>query len=522
MDGNISENIYELDKPIKAAVFNHTYYDKSTLQARTEAAGEQLVDCLRDDLGITDIDHHLNLTKQGVLNALINLSKRGDEYSGLIIGVSSHGDLEDPYGNYNEIIHAKDMPFAKNELWKHFENEIGWKDKPIILFIQACRGTDSTPGVLYAQDVGDEEAPKEKFTVPKYPNLFIMNASQPGTVSFRWNDTTPFIESLVEVLRERATTWDLQSIATHVCHNVALSFEACNVDHDHYKCSLQMPCFETTLTKKFYFPVKDFKEEVFTKEYEIEKKGLAMLFFYDYAGSEFPTRENIEVDQHLLKETLNKLHFDIEIHHNKGFHQLIAILSDQSKLDKYDMSLVVFSGYGERDELILPDANIGVNDIWQSFLGEKDHPLLKKPKMFIISACPHPSDDPLIEIEGVSGKFDKLNIPRVPPAENVQTCRSHVEGVTNIPITADLLICFESAAGRVRYADDQYEGTPYFKYLCDALLDKDNQDFASALVMANRKFKKLMDEEYDDDFEYYRETPIFFTTLRKLFPIIRK
>lgn len=60
-------------------------------------------------------------------------------------------------------------------------------------------------------------------------------------------------------------------------------------------------------------------------------------------------------------------------------------MSDVSCFEAYDMSLVVFSGYGEKDELILPDANIGLNDLWQSLLADKCKELLQKPKVFIIS-----------------------------------------------------------------------------------------------------------------------------------------
>lgn len=150
-----------------------------------------------------------------------------------------------------------------------------------------------------------------------------MNASQPGTVSFRWNDTTPFIEALIDVLKERSATWDLVTMATYVCHKVAVSFEACNVNHEHYECSLQMPCFETTLTRKFYFPIRDAKKEVFYKEYEVEKKGLALIFLYDYEGSDLQTRECVQHDEELLKQTFNSLNFDIEIHKNMGFNELI-------------------------------------------------------------------------------------------------------------------------------------------------------------------------------------------------------
>lgn len=75
--------------------------------------------------------------------------------------------------------------------------------------------------------------------------------------------------------------------------------------------------------------------------------------------------------------------------------------------------------------------------------------------------------------------------------------------------------------GRVRYFYDDYPGTAYFKFLCDALKNKSNKDFVSAITAANMKFKEVVDEDYEDDHEFYRETPIYFSTLRKLIPIRR-
>lgn len=49
------------------------------------------------------------------------------------------------------------------------------------------------------------------------------------------------------------------------------------------------------------------------------------------------------------------------------------------------MLLVVFSGYGERDEIYLADVIIKMNQIWQPFLGNNCPELLGKPKVFIIS-----------------------------------------------------------------------------------------------------------------------------------------
>lgn len=73
--------------------------------------------------------------------------------------------------------------------------------------------------------------------------------------------------------------------------------------------------------------------------------------------------------------------------------------------------------------------------------------------------------------------------------------------------------------GRTRCCNGDYSGTAYFKYLCDALMDEGNTDFMSALTATHMKFKEVMDEKYENDHEFYRETPIFFSTLRKSIPI---
>lgn len=57
-------------------------------------------------------------------------------------------------------------------------------------------------------------------------------------------------------------------------------------------------------------------------------------------------------------------------------------------------------------------------------------------------------DDPDMMIsEGVSGKFDRMVI-KMSKQGNVQKCVcDHSNDKINIPITADMLICFETAAG---------------------------------------------------------------------------
>lgn len=60
-------------------------------------------------------------------------------------------------------------------------------------------------------------------------------------------------------------------------------------------------------------------------------------------------------------------------------------VNDVPRFEKYDMAMIVFSGYGEKDDLIFPDNKIGLYNLWQSLLGHKCRELLQKPKVVIIS-----------------------------------------------------------------------------------------------------------------------------------------
>lgn len=62
-------------------------------------------------------------------------------------------------------------------------------------------------------------------------------------------------------------------------------------------------------------------------------------------------------------------------------------MKTQNKLNNSDMILVIFNGYGERDELYLNDEKIKVYELWEPLLpdGKADDELSGKPKIFLIS-----------------------------------------------------------------------------------------------------------------------------------------
>lgn len=307
---------YDLDLPLKVVLFNHTTFDDTELTERSVEVGEKLAACFRDDLNVEDVDYNLNFNTEEIRDHLYQVAKDGEKYSGLIIFISSHGNLDEYEDNYQEIIHAKDTSYSKQELWLPFET-INWQNKPKLIFIQACRGSDATSGVTFTHDsVNLRAAALPPFAVPKFPDLFIMNASQPGTVSFRYDDDTPFVEALIDTFKQRAKTWSLLEMATFICHDVALSFEACSMPHKQYECSKQMPCFESTLTKEFFFPCKSDQEEVFVKEYEFTNKGLAWIFLYDYDGTDFPKRKRVGNDASILVSAFSDIEFECQCYGN--------------------------------------------------------------------------------------------------------------------------------------------------------------------------------------------------------------
>lgn len=296
-------DIYNLEKPnkIKVLIFNHTRFRNRRIKARPAQIGVNLENFFKDKLGeYVEVSHFFDLGRNEVAQELSKASDDGLKYSALIVCVSSHGNLiEDEDGVFYEIIHAQDRFYYKSDLWSHFKDKEDWKGKPKLFFIQACRGEDATAGVVLSHDacVSEEEA-TPVFSEPKYPDLFIMNASQQGTVSWKCNNgDSLFIDALVTIFSEKSSKWDLVSMAVEISDRVARDHEVCTMmpppnpgTTSKYDCCQQMPCFETTLTKKFYFPnaSKDKRTLYENDFYENIRKPLAIVLNYSYEGTNLP------------------------------------------------------------------------------------------------------------------------------------------------------------------------------------------------------------------------------------------
>lgn len=297
-------DVYNLVKPnkIKVLIFNHTKFRNRRIKARPAQIGINLEQFFLNTFGeYVDISHFYDLGRDELAQQLIKVSEDGLEYSAVIICVSSHGNLiEDEDGIFYEIIHAQDRFYYKTDLWRYFKDKLDWEGKPKLFFIQACRGEDATAGVVLSHDacVSEEEA-TPVFTEPTFPDLFIMNASQQGTVSWKCsNGDSLFIDALVKIFTENSSKWDLLSMAVEISDRVARDHEVCTMmppptpgTSSKYDCCQQMPCFETTLTKRFYFPNAEAdKRLVYGNDfYKNIRKPLAIVLNYSYEGTRYPS-----------------------------------------------------------------------------------------------------------------------------------------------------------------------------------------------------------------------------------------
>lgn len=193
-----------------------------------------------------------------------------------------------------ETLCAQDREYRKSALFDFFRVNTSWKNKPIVFFLSACRGTDPV------QSVPMRDRPISTFTEQKFPDLFIMNATQPGTYSFTKKQHSALVGEMKSVFSSYGNSIDLCSLAIKVCDGVAR-----NLEYPEDSSIKQMPCFESTLTKKLYFSNKT-PTSNHNAAYEKPKEPVALILSYSF-GRDQNNSSRVEADRKVLEETLKKI-----------------------------------------------------------------------------------------------------------------------------------------------------------------------------------------------------------------------
>lgn len=345
---------------------------------------------------------------------LILVANNGDSYSALIVLVSSHGGIRTDSDGFYEVIQAYDRNYRKSILWECFAEKPDWEGKPLLFFFQACRGPDATQGARMSIDGAPEQskvlAARQTLTEIKPPNLFIMNATQPGAVAFKCDiqKNSAFIDAIHEIFTRYASKLDLYSLAVKVCDKIARDCENCSVEFgfkDKYECSQQMPCFESTLTTKLHLASSEFsQDETLECFYESTKNPVVLFLSYTSKDNDEETirveeetrllmnyflfhgykcEEEWDIDypryRHLSKFLpLREMHFST-------LYSNFSIVNTTFNKDDKSPFIVIFNGFGEHDTIMMGEDQHPLHELWQPLFPQptSTETFVEKPKFFI-------------------------------------------------------------------------------------------------------------------------------------------
>uniref|UniRef100_A0A914Q9M7 Uncharacterized protein n=1 Tax=Panagrolaimus davidi TaxID=227884 RepID=A0A914Q9M7_9BILA len=177
-------------------------------------------------------------------------------YDSCVVFVLTHGIYDHFLGVDNREVNVHKFFECFNA-----ENAPLLKGKPKLFFIQACRGRECDYGTSYP-DLHNIGFPERLATETVYPSMsptlmpiegdmIIAYSTPPNYASYRReNRGSWFMESVCNVIGEYAKTEEICSILTKVNKRVA---EAEGYSADRKAFIKQIPRFESSLTKKFYF-----------------------------------------------------------------------------------------------------------------------------------------------------------------------------------------------------------------------------------------------------------------------------
>uniref|UniRef100_A0A914QUZ1 Caspase-8 n=1 Tax=Panagrolaimus davidi TaxID=227884 RepID=A0A914QUZ1_9BILA len=175
-------------------------------------------------------------------------------YDSCVVFVLTHGIYDHFLGVDNKEVNVHEFLQCFNA-----ENAPLLKGKPKLFFVQACRGSERDYGTSYpdshnqgASEQLTTETPSLSPTLmPIEGDMIIAYSTPPNYVSYRReNRGSWFIESVCNIIGEYARTEEICSILTKVNQRVA---KAEIYPEDRNGFIKQIPRFESSLTKKFYF-----------------------------------------------------------------------------------------------------------------------------------------------------------------------------------------------------------------------------------------------------------------------------
>lgn len=187
-------------------------------------------------------------TTSGIRETLKQISlidhSENDCFVCIVLTHGEHGHLYSYDGRY-----AIDHLFI-NFLGERCTTLLG---KPKMFFIQACQGDRLDRGVMVSADALDAA---HYFKIPTYADFMVAYSTLPGFYSFRNTEKGAwFINALTQILNDYHLKFDLLSMMTMVCHQVAYYYTS-NAISASQSGMKQVPCITSMLTRRVFFQPK--------------------------------------------------------------------------------------------------------------------------------------------------------------------------------------------------------------------------------------------------------------------------
>ncbi|KAL4231580.1 Caspase-3 [Mactra antiquata] len=215
------------------------------------------------DLGFT-VKLMIDRSAQSMKNACYEMAaKNHSQVDCFVCIILSHGD--------EGVVYGTDTTIEIKELVKPFKGDMcpSLIGKPKLFIIQACRGSQTDPGVSIdvtdakGKAPSDDKMPVDEPQVIKLPieaDFLFAYSTVPGFYSWRNGmNGSWFIQALCQTLKEHGTKMEFRKILTRVNKIVAQNFQSNNPDNEDFHMMKQIPCITYMLTKDLYFNTKKTK-----------------------------------------------------------------------------------------------------------------------------------------------------------------------------------------------------------------------------------------------------------------------
>lgn len=238
-------------------------------------------------------------------------------------------------------------------------------------------------------------------------------------------------------------------------------------------------------------------------EYNMTHKyrGKALIFNHEFFNNEeLERRKGTEKDCADLVRVLTKLGFDINVHQDLCYKDILSTAEATARLDHKDNDclLVVILSHGNRGFIHAKDAPYKLDSIWSLFTNKNCKSLAGKPRLFIVQACRGPLMDPGITMKRV--EYDAGPVTEY-----------------KIPLHPDFLIAYSTVQGCISWRRNK-SGSWFIQSLCNELdLNGTRMDILTLLTFVNQRVSIDFESSTSDyKTNNKKESPNFVSMLTRI------